>query len=108
MAMTAAVAARTKPLDPAAAETTTFVSSPIPLAFPLTEVLSPRRKSTCHPNRLPALSINQLVIRNYSRSINPTDLPQSSDPLLRVVRRPAVRVSNLLEFGSIFGLFGRG
>src|SRR6267154_3033137 len=34
MATTAAVAARTKLVDPAAAERTKFVSSPIPLAFP--------------------------------------------------------------------------
>lgn len=70
MAMTAAVAARTKPLDPAAAERTTFVSSPIPLAFPSNRsavapaqtYLSPEsiarreHQSTCYPK---LLAVNQ-------------------------------------------------
>ena len=109
MATTAAVAARTKLVDPAAVERTRFVSGGIPLAFPFNQSAGTRRrKRACRPNRLPAASIKELVIRNYSRSINPTDFPSRLDPLLHVAPRPAVRVSNLLQVGSIFGLFGRG
>jgi hypothetical protein len=65
MATTAAVAARTKLVAPAAAERTRFVSSPIPLAFPSSQSAVAPAQTYLSPESIARREhLNQLVIRN--------------------------------------------